>query len=110
GAMRVEIGWQRVSEAAETAGKSLMGMDAIDADAQNLGVPLLEARKVALQRGELVSSASCPVKGVEGQDDVLAAAILREGDRITHGGGQRKVRGLLTHGRYRLLHHMSSLM
>jgi len=26
-----------------------MGMDAIDADAQNLGVPLLEAREVALE-------------------------------------------------------------
>jgi hypothetical protein len=75
-------------------------MDAIHADAQNLGVPLLEARKVALERGELVASAARPVQGVEGQNDVLAAAILREGDRLTYGRRQRKVRGFLPHDRY----------
>jgi hypothetical protein len=98
--MGVEIGYQWIAQAAETLGKRFMGMDAINADAQNLGVPLLEARQVALQRGELVSSASRPVKDVESQDHVLMAAILREGDRITHGRRQRKVRRLLTHGRY----------
>ena len=47
--MGVEIGQQRIPQAAETLGKRFMGMDAIDADAQNLGVPLLEAREVALE-------------------------------------------------------------
>ena len=85
--MRVEVGQERVAQAAERIGEGDVRPDGVDADAQDLGIGRLEALALALQFGQFVLSAAGPVEDVERQDDILLPAILREADRPA--GGRR---------------------
>jgi hypothetical protein len=85
--MRVEVGQERVAQAAERIGEGDVRPDRVDADAQDLGIGRLEALTLALQFGQFVLSATGPIEDVERQNNVLFPAILRKGDRPT--GGRR---------------------
>ncbi len=71
----MKIGQQRKIKAAELLGKCFMRVDAVNADAQNLGVELREARQVFLQRAKLTSSSAGEIERVEGQDNQVAAHV-----------------------------------
>ncbi len=53
-----------------------MRMDAINADAQNLGVRRLETRNVAFQGSELGLSATGEIENIEGKQHVALAAVI----------------------------------
>ena len=71
----MKIGQQGKIQAAELLGKSFMRVYAVNADAQNLGVELREARQVILQRAKLTSSTAGEIERVEGQDYHMAAHV-----------------------------------
>ncbi len=67
-----------------------MRMDAIDADAQNLGVRRLETRNIALQGGELSLSATGKIENIEGKQHVTLAAIILKACLFTDRSRERK--------------------
>ena len=72
----MEISQQGIAQAAELCGEGAMGMDAVDADAQNLGVRRLETRNVAFQGSELGLSATGEIENIEGKQHVALAAVI----------------------------------
>jgi hypothetical protein len=66
-------------------------MYAVNADAQNLGVELREARQVFLQRAKLTSSSAGEIERVEGQDNDAATNVSQCQRARAHMGGQREV-------------------
>lgn len=75
-ALWMKISQERKAQTAELRGKSSMGMDAIDADAQHLGVRCLEACNVALQSSDLGLSATGKIENIEGKQHMALAAII----------------------------------
>ena len=75
-ALWMKISQQGKAQTAELRGKSSMGMDAIDADAQYLGVRRLETRNVAFQGSELGLSATGEIENIEGKQHVALAAVI----------------------------------
>jgi hypothetical protein len=69
----VEVGQQRVGDAAQVFGEGAMRVHTVDADAQDLGIKLREAGEVLLQRTELRSSGVGEVQDVKGEHDDLSA-------------------------------------
>ncbi len=67
-----------------------MRMDAIDADAQNLGVRRLETRNIALQGGELGLSATGKIENIEGKQHVTLAAIILKACLFADRSRERK--------------------
>jgi hypothetical protein len=85
-----------------------VGEDVIDVDTQNLGMRLRELREVVLEGDEFIPSTARPVERVERQDDVLLAAILRQGDRLVTRRPQREIGCFGTDLGHLLLHLASS--
>ncbi len=67
-----------------------MRMDAVDADAQNLGVHRLETRNVAFQGGELGLSATGKIENIEGKQHVTLAAIILKACLFADRSRERK--------------------
>ena len=53
-----------------------MRLDAVDADAQNLGGRRLETRDIAFQGSELGLSATGEIENIEGKQHVALAAVI----------------------------------
>jgi hypothetical protein len=87
----MKIGQQRKIQAAELFGKSSMGMYAVYADAQDLGVELREARQVFLQRAKLTSSGTGEIERVESQHHDVAAHVGQRQRARTQVGGQGEI-------------------
>jgi hypothetical protein len=75
-ALWMKISQQGKAQTAELRGEGSMRMDAVDADAQNLGVRRLETRNVAFQGGELGLSATGKIENIEGKQHVALAAVI----------------------------------
>ena len=88
---RMEVGEQRERKAAELVGPRPMRMHAVYADTQNLGVGCLEARELALKRGQLIPSEIGPVECVKRENHILLSAIVRECNLLSTRRWQRKV-------------------
>ena len=73
-----------------------MGMLAVTADAQHLGISLLKPGVGLVKRGDLVPSTTCKVEDVEREDQVLLTPELAQGDLGSRLVGKGEVRGLLT--------------
>ena len=75
-ALRMKISQQGKAQTAELRGKSSMRMDAVDADAQHLGVRRLETRNVTFEGRELGLSATGKIENIEGKQHMALAAII----------------------------------
>ena len=84
----MEVGQEREVQAAQFGGKGLVAVDTVDADAQNLGVELLEAGEVRLQRPELAASGAGEVEHIEGQHHHLAVQV-GQAERAAAGMGRQ---------------------
>jgi hypothetical protein len=73
--------------------ESPVGGEAIDADAEDLSVALLEVGDISLIRLQLLRSTAGEGQHVEGQRDVLLAAEVRELDGLTFRIGEGEVWG-----------------
>lgn len=74
------VGQLGVGQAADGRGPSPMGSDVVAVDAQYLGILLLEP-VVGLPEGDgLAGSTRGEVKNVEGEDHVLLAPVLAQGN------------------------------
>jgi hypothetical protein len=69
--------------------------DAIDAQAQYLGIGIIESAPGRPKGGQLGASPACEIEDVKGQKHILVASILAQGDLVALGGLKSKVWGLL---------------
>lgn len=106
-AFGVEVRQQRKAQIAKLLGKGTMGVDTVDADAQDLDVGQLEARDVALESSQLGLSAPREIENIKGQYYMLLAEICVETYQATHRGGKIERRSRLTERRQVILAHKS---
>src|ERR1043165_4329223 len=77
-ALRLEVAQEIVGETAQTFRPSGIARDAVNGDAQDLGIVLPEAFEVGFVGRHLRRSDRRPRQRVESDDDVLLAAEVRE--------------------------------
>ena len=75
GALGMEIGQERIGQAAQFIGEGLMRVDAVHTDAQNLGLELRKAPQVVLEGAELRASGASEIQHVEGQHHHLPVQV-----------------------------------
>jgi hypothetical protein len=73
-------------------------VNAVNADAQNLGVELRETRQVILQRAKLTPSSSGEIKRVECQDGHMATQLGQRKRAGADVGREREVGRKIAHG------------
>ncbi len=74
-ALGMEVGQERVIKPAQLLGESLVAINAIDADAQDLGIELPEALQVRLEGAELSPSGAGEIEHVKGQHHGLSTQL-----------------------------------
>ncbi|GAB4246406.1 MAG: hypothetical protein Kow00129_06730 [Thermoleophilia bacterium] len=88
--------------------KGLVGSNAVAANAQNLGIQLLEPGQVGLQDRELAGSDWGPVQRIEEDDDILPlAGDFREPHVVAEMGRKCEIRRFFALG-YWAVHRISS--
>ncbi len=90
-ALGVKVSQQRKGEATQLLGEGLMRMHAVHADAQNLGIELLEPPVILGQLRKLNSSSFSEVQNVKSQHHDLAAQIGKGEWRSAAAGREGKV-------------------
>ena len=100
----MKIGQQGKIQAAELLGKRSVGVHAVNADAQNLGVELREARQVILQRAKLTSSSAGEIERVESQDRHMAAYVGQRQRALAEMRGQREVGRKIAYHQFLIRH------
>jgi hypothetical protein len=103
----VKVGQQREIQSAQLLSEGLMRVNAVNADAQNLGIKLVEARQVVLKRAELDPSSAGEIENVESQDGDVATQIGELQRAGADVGRQRKVGGKISY-RNRIRRHTIS--
>ena len=90
----MEVGQLRVRQPAQSCAPGLVGRDRIAADAQYLGIGILDPFVLLAERGRLCSSTRGEVEYVEGQYNVHSALIVRQGN-VPVGGWKFEIRGYI---------------
>ena len=90
----MEVGQLRVRQPTQSCAPGLVGRDRIAADAQYLGIGILEPFVLLAERGRLCSSTRGEVEYVEGQYNVHSALIVRQGN-VPVGGWKFEIRGYI---------------
>ena len=71
-----------------------MGRDRVAADAQYLGIGILEPLVLLAERGRLGGSTRREIEYVEGKDNDLVALVVRQGN-VPIGGWKFEIRGYI---------------
>src|SRR5437763_715641 len=90
GPFRLEVGEQREPQLARL-GEGAVAPDAVDGDAQELRVVLLEFAPHLVVQRQLIAADGTPVGGIEDEDD-RAAAEIAEANHLMGRGAQLEVR------------------
>jgi hypothetical protein len=71
----VEVGKQGEPETAEAEVVDLVGEDAVDAQAEDLGVGVVEGAPGRPKGGQFGASAACEIENIESEEHVLVAPV-----------------------------------
>ena len=90
--MRVKIAQQGVGDTAQAISPGLQAGDAVDADAQNLGMDPFEPVEDRLVRRDLARSYRRPGQGKESQHDIALAVKVAQRNGLPGMAFKREIR------------------
>jgi predicted transcriptional regulator len=93
----VEVGKQGEPETAEAEVVDLVGEDAVDAQAEDLGVGVVEGAPGRPKGGQFGASAACEIENIESEEYVLVAPVLTQGYVPALSAFKCKVGGFLSY-------------
>ncbi len=92
----MEVRKERVGDPTQAVSPSLVAEFRVDAETQNLGLCGIKVAQLRLDAGNLDASCRGKIKGIENQQHVLFAAVVRKLDCLAVLGLKREVRCVCT--------------